>query len=337
MINGKFQPSTQWSRFTEKLKSRVKELATTFYYQKYFEWGLPMRCFAQVNIETTNTCTRSCHFCLFGTTEKMPSMRMPANLCLKIIDELAAINFSGRFSLFNINEPLTDNRIFSFVNYASLMLPGSYHALVTNGDILDREKLKKLLDAGLDQLFINSYDELALRRNLSLYNYAYEYYPGKVTHINRTQYNDWVSRAGNIKAYAQDPVAGYCDWPNYALYVKPDGRVLACCHDFSGINVVGNLVEQSVLEVWYGKAFSRLRRSLNKGQRSISSLCNQCDHKPDLNYFKTNHLMPYVHKKKSLLASPIPTRDDKMRAQSIREDLLMHESRSVGSSSTLSK
>jgi radical SAM protein with 4Fe4S-binding SPASM domain len=307
---------------TEKMAATAKDLATSLYYQKYFEWGLPTRRFAQVNIETNSNCTRNCHFCMFGIKEEVPSVRMQTDLCFRIIDELASLNFVGRFSLFNINEPLTDKRIYSFVQYAALMLPGCYHVLVTNGDLLTSEKIDALLNPGLDQLFINSYDEDARLRNTSLDEYARGAHPGKVTHVDRTQYTEWVSRAGHVKQYAKPPVAGYCDWPNYALYVKPDGRVLACCHDFDGINLVGNLTEQSVEEVWFGKAFSDLRRRLNQGDRSVSTLCSRCDHKPNLEYFRSNHLSPFVNGKSGWARRPRPSRKARVHAQAIKEALV---------------
>jgi len=312
-----------------RVVSSIKDLATWFYYQKYFEWGLPARRFAQVNIETNTNCTRRCHFCWFGIEERPESVRMPAKLFFKIIDELVEIDFVGRLSLFSLNEPLTDNRIYSFLQYSTLMLPGCCHLLVTNGDLLTVEKLDALFDAGLDRLYINSYDVDALAHNVPLHEYAKEFHPGKVEHVDRTQYLNWGGRAGNVKQYAKAPVSGYCDWPNYLLYVKPDGRVLACCHDFEGVNTVGNLMEQSVEAAWFGSAFSKLRRSLNRGDRSMSELCSQCDHEPDLNYFRTNHLMPYVHGKSGWFWKPKPSDEDRLRAVTVKRSILAREDRSA--------
>ena len=288
----------------DRALSKISDLRTLFYYQRYFEWGLPTRRFAQVNIETISTCTRRCHFCAFGIKEKAPVTRMPADLFFRIVDDLAAMNFDGRFSLFSINEPLMDKRIDAFTRYASLMLPGCYHLMVTNGDLLSIERLDTLMDCGLDHLMINSYDRKALEDRAGIVAYAAATHPGKVTHVDRTTYTDWVSRAGHIKQYAKPPVSGYCDWPNYALYVKPDGKVLACCHDLDGTNTVGDLATQSTREVWYGEAFARLRARLNRGDRSVSALCRQCDHTPDLNYFRDQHLMSYRKGKTGLLLQP---------------------------------
>jgi len=288
----------------DRLFRKLKEWVTLFYYQKYFEYGLPMRRFAQVHIETNNLCTRKCHFCLYGVKSDVPATRMPASLFFKIVDELALIKFDGRFSLFNNNEPLTDKRIFDFIKYSSLMLPGSFHLLVTNGDLLSVEKVELLFENGLDCLVINSYDNISLDRNKSIYHGVPASCREKVSHIDRTAYTDWVSRAGHVKIYAKKPVAGYCDWINYAVFVKPDGRVLACCHDFDSVNLMGDLSEQSLEEVWYGRAYSWLRKNINKGGRAVSELCSHCDHESDLDYFRSNHLMSYANGKTGLFFTP---------------------------------
>ena len=308
---------------------KSKKLITVFYFKKYFEWGLPTRNFVQVNIETNNVCTRKCAFCLYGIKDKVPPIRMTASLFFKIIDDLVRINFKGRLSLFNINEPLTDKRIYGFVRYASLMLPGAVHVLVTNGDILDREKIDTLFANGLDLLFINSYDKEAIEHNLSLYHEAHPIYPTKIIHNDRTNPIDWaVSRAGHIKKYLQEPAKGFCDWPNQALYVKPDGEVLACCHDFDRQNKVGDLNQQSVNEVWYGDAFSKIRWHLNHGDRGISPLCLNCDHKPDITYFSYNYMLAYRLGKTGWLMTPKPSKNNVRNAQAIKLEYLEREHRS---------
>ncbi|MEZ5582397.1 MAG: SPASM domain-containing protein [Candidatus Competibacteraceae bacterium] len=70
--------------------------------------------------------------------------------------------------------------------------------------------------------------------------------------------------------------------------------MLSCCHDFDSQNLMGDLTRQSVKEAWYGQQFAALRKRLNQGDRSVSELCNGCDHKPDLAYFQWNATLPKV-------------------------------------------
>ncbi len=42
---------------------------------------------------------------------------------------------------------------------------------------------------------------------------------------------------------------------HYFLYIKPDGKVLGCWHDFDEENVMGDLNRESVRDIWYGRRF----------------------------------------------------------------------------------
>src|SRR4030043_1636685 len=96
-----------------RVKNSITSAIINAYYGKYLELGLPPRRFIQVNIETNSICTRTCHYCLFGI-RKVPARHMSSQLFFNIIDQLVEMHFIGRVSLFEINEPLTDKRIYDF-------------------------------------------------------------------------------------------------------------------------------------------------------------------------------------------------------------------------------
>lgn len=317
----------QWPVVLKNMAQNTQNLLTAFYYKKYFEWGFPTRSFVQVNIETNTICNRTCHFCLYGIRDEVPANPMAAGLFFKIIDQLAELRFSGRLSLFSTNEPLTDKRIYEFIRYASLMLPNSYHTLVSNGDLLNQERLDRLFSNGLDLLLINSYDDQALQRNRHWYDYALQRYPGKILHTDRTTYDDWDSRAGHIERYVKNVTQGFCDLPNYALYINPKGRVLSCCHDFDEQNLMGDLTQQTVREVWYGRQFTALRRGLNRGDRGVSDLCRGCDRPPNPDYFRWNATQPRRSGKGLRWFPRRPSLADQAEAQAIREKHLQRENR----------
>lgn len=311
----------------QKLTQKINYSLMNFYYRKYFEWGFPTRRFIQVNIETNTICNRTCDFCLYGIRSNVPANPMSASLYFKIIDQLAEIHFAGRLSLFSTNEPLTDKRIYEFIRYAVIMLPDCCHTLVSNGDLLDRERLDRLFQNGLDLLLLNSYDDKALQNNNGLYEYTLSQYPGKILHYDRTVYFDWVSRAGHIKQYAKAPVTGFCDLPNYALYINPKGKVLSCCHDFDEENIVGDLTKQTIMQVWYGVEFTKLRKSLNQGDRSISELCKRCDREPDLDQFRWNYQQPRLSGKGVRWFPRKPDANSLAEAQAIKTKYLERENR----------
>ena len=55
-------------------------------------------------------------------------------------------------------EPLLDKKIYSSISNARKYLPKSQIEIITNGDVLNLERLKKLFKSGLSTLLISVYD-----------------------------------------------------------------------------------------------------------------------------------------------------------------------------------
>jgi radical SAM protein with 4Fe4S-binding SPASM domain len=237
--------------------------------------------FKHLNIETTNICTKRCSFCYFGNLSEMPKRElMSEELFKKIIGELIKIEFKGRISLYEINEPLTDPRIFDFIAYIKKKMPNVFQLLSTNGDLLTNEKLDKLFYSGLDKIIINAYtkkDLEKIKKLLKNYNYKgnsiilYDKTKKYVTKI-------WTSRGGSIKKYKKDVSQKTCELIYVQMIVKSDGEVVSCVNDMWRKQVMGNLNDASIEEVWFGEKFEKLRKELEKGNRKHSILCSQCDY-----------------------------------------------------------
>ena len=58
-----------------------------------------------------------------------------------------------------------------------------------------------------------------------------------------------------------------------------DGKVSACCQDYDGRLIVGDLNKNSLQEIWQGKILSTLRESHLKGQISLVPMCKTCDYR----------------------------------------------------------
>jgi radical SAM protein with 4Fe4S-binding SPASM domain len=238
-------------------------------------------CFRSINIETTNMCTKRCSFCYFGNVEHLPSKNlMPKDMFEKIIKELVDMDFKGRISLYEINEPLIDPRIFEFIEYVRKELPDCFQMIQTNGDLLNEETLNILFESGLDKLIINAYNNknlLKIKKLLSNYNYN-----GKnIVMYDKTKkyvHKMYTSRAGNIDQYKKKVKKNYCELVYVQMIVKSNGDVVSCVNDMWSKQIIGNLNENTVPEIWFGNKFEQLRRELDLGNRSCSALCNQCDY-----------------------------------------------------------
>lgn len=234
--------------------------------------------FKHIKIQTNYCCTRCCSFCHYGLERKPTNIQIEESLFFRIIDQLASLSYSGRIGLFETNEPLTDKRLPQFLAYARERLPHAWLLLTTNGDLLNEEKLHVLFRLGLNRLYLNSYDETALVRNLQLLEKQSHSVKKKIRHINRVDQTQWTSRAGNVSQFKSEAVRAPCDMVYEVMYIKPSGKVFSCISDYYDVNEMGDLNHQTLLEVWHGENFRNLRRQLNSGNREQSPLCVQCDY-----------------------------------------------------------
>jgi len=84
---------------------------------------------------------------------------------------------------------------------------------------------------------------------------------------------------GGGRAYNRvgERIVSVCFYPWTALSVLCDGRAVTCCMDYNGVQGVGDLNFQSVMEIWNGPALSAIRRNFGKLDYSGFSTCLCCD------------------------------------------------------------
>ncbi len=68
-----------------------------------------------------------------------------------------------------------------------------------------------------------------------------------------------------------------CTFPWFALVVFWNGDVVACPQDFFGENLVGNLHNRTLSEIWNGDELGRLRREMARGELEGRKACAGCD------------------------------------------------------------
>ena len=238
--------------------------------------------FDHIEIETINRCNGSCSFCPVNCKvdprEKKVMERM---LFESIVEQLAAVNYAGRFTTFSNNEPLLDERIIEWNRYARKRLPKARMHLFTNGTLLTLEKFIALTEL-LDELIIDNYQqELQLIkpcREIADYCKEHPELTKKVTIVLRKPQEVLTSRGGNapnrkdVGDYGRDR----CILPFKQMIVRPDGKVSLCCNDAVGKYTLGDLTKESILDVWYGPRFAMVRKCLYEGRENWGN-CRSCD------------------------------------------------------------
>lgn len=254
--------------------------------------GVPLP--SVVEVSESGTCNRRCAFCP-RSDPGFPDIKafVEVDLIEKLSSQLAEAGFRGIFLFSGFVEPLLDRRIYDLVGRVRKNLPQSRIELVTNGDVLNERRLRKLFGAGLDTLLISVYDgpehaerfqtmceNIGLRRDQFVVRHRY--LPPEddfgITLSNRAGLMENAEFA--IPAVAE-PVREPCHYPHYTFFMDYQGDVLLCPHDWGKKRVVGNMNGQDFMEIWTGPGFASARRQLANGNRCFAP-CDVCDVKGGL-------------------------------------------------------
>lgn len=69
-----------------------------------------------------------------------------------------------------------------------------------------------------------------------------------------------------------------CMWPFDYLAILWNGDVTTCCGDINGVNVVGNVTEHGVFNLWNSKAYKKLRYDSATNHFSPEIICSSCNY-----------------------------------------------------------
>ncbi len=238
--------------------------------------------FDHVEIETVNRCNGSCEFCpVSQNNDKRKYLEMTNDLFERIINQLADLNYTGKLALFSNNEPFLDQNIIWKHRYAREKLPHARMHLFTNGTLLTIEKFVQIVEY-LDELVIDNYQqELKLIKPCQEIVKYCERHPElkkKVTIVLRKPKEILTSRGGD--APNRKKLISYetlrCILPYRQLIIRPDGKVSLCCNDPYGKNTLGDLKNETIMEVWFNDRFKMVRQCLLDGRQNWEH-CKYCD------------------------------------------------------------
>ena len=68
----------------------------------------------------------------------------------------------------------------------------------------------------------------------------------------------------------------FCNRPFDRIYIGYDGSAVLCCSDWRFEEILGNVKDQSLMDVWTGERVRAIREKLLNDDRS-GMLCEYCD------------------------------------------------------------
>jgi len=228
-----------------------------------------MEIFNQIQIMTIQACNLKCDCCPNKYIPQSHNL-MSTNIFSKIINELSSINYNQRITLYLMNEPFLDNRLKDFIIETRLKCKNARINISTNGIIPTYEDLQKLFDVGLSDCDISCYNQTTIDKWM-------KHKSEKINAMNMISPQQLNNRGGNIPEYGNNPVGvGNCNRPSIQMYINAWGEAVLCCSDYKRSVVLGNVIENTLLEIWNNDKYNAYRENLKTGNRTLP-LCKDCN------------------------------------------------------------
>jgi len=268
-----------------KNKSKTVENRIQFVNYKNKQFPLP----TEIEISESGICNRKCSFCPRSAPDFIEKKEFISNeLHKKMCDELKLLNYKGTIRYSGFVEPMLDKNIFNLIYMARSKLSDCNIEMVTNGDVLNKSRLKKLFLKGLNKILISAYDGKAeadklenLCKDINLspdqYIVRHRYLP-EIDDFGITLSN----RSGTMEnaefkiAALKEPLKKPCYIPSYTFFLDYQGDVLMCPHDWGKKIILGDLNKENFLDIWFNKKSMQVRKMLNSSNRNFKP-CNVCD------------------------------------------------------------
>ena len=74
----------------------------------------------------------------------------------------------------------------------------------------------------------------------------------------------------------KEPLKKPCYIPAYTFFLDYQGDVLMCPHDWGKKVILGNLMKDKLIDIWFSKKSMSIRKMLHKSNRNFNP-CNVCD------------------------------------------------------------
>lgn len=265
-----------------------------------------------VDIELSSLCNLHCPMCYTITEEfksKVRTQLMEEEVFKKIIDEIAGKVPAVRLSL--RGEPTLHPRFVEFIRYCNEKGIRDI-SFLTNGSRLTEDFFKKIMEAGASWITVSvdgmgeMYESIRMplkfQETLDKIKKIYEIKKKNNSELpvikiqsiwpairkNPEQFYNTFAPYTDLIAF--NPLIDYLDKDEDIVYeenfscpqlyqrlvIGSDGRVLLCSNDEDGLQILGDIREQSVYEIWHGQKLEDIRTLHQNGRFQEIDVCRKC-------------------------------------------------------------
>lgn len=277
-----------------------------------------------IAISASNVCNARCPKCVYTQNPKLrltygkePFMKLA--VFNKIADE--AGKFGAMIRISGTGEPFLNPYMMDEIEYVKRA--GAHVGIITNGSLLDEEKITRILKAEADaiEFSVDAMDEehykkmrvgldyekvksnimktLELRNKLnkktvvlvSVVNQAeeneyvaktVEYWEGIVDNVISRKFLRWglISEENKTREYLNKQERVPCPFPFERLNIDTSGDMRFCGYDVAYNEIMGNVLENTIEEIWTGEKFDLWRKYHLSREFDKIQMCKECTDYP---------------------------------------------------------
>lgn len=269
-----------------------------------------------IEIQFQNICNSNCLICPYKDM-KYKHQVMSEELFNKFINEIEDGKLTRIIPYLN-NEPFVQEDYITKVKKIREKCPTVEIEISTNVSMLNREKIKELLELNLTELRLsvfgytqNTYKRMMpnLNKDVVFNNLQIisEEFSNSNTIISIVMIDDgmipeeefenmkllaenlgfklerwgFLDRCKNVSykdnGFYNEKICG-CEQnrPMERMHILSNGDVIVCCQDWSHSNIMGNIGEDTIENIWCSDIYNKFRKDLYKKQLGAPELCKKC-------------------------------------------------------------
>jgi len=265
----------------------------------------------QISLELTNHCNLKCPYCANPALTR-PKGYIDWSLLEKITDECAERKYELNW-IHGVGEPLLWDRLEEVVALIKRKRAGR-GSFATNGTLLRPERVRSLLDAGLDSIYvsIDTLDPVVYKNTrggkldivirhiqemidivpktflitVALMNHK----DNRVTEETIEKFHQVFGRHPNVRTnlvqnmlfpsapgdyrLATEKLSGCFSPANY-VFIAVDGRVAICCMDQDVQHSLGSVAERTIHDIWFDPKNQTTFRNVAQGIFDCPDVCTK--------------------------------------------------------------
>lgn len=261
----------------ETLRNVYRWYITAASFIKYGDGSFPRI----VSIEVNTHCNRACSYCPNSFAPQKARL-IATPVFEAIVERLREIKYGGVVDFIFFSEPLLHPMLADLVRRVKERVPWCMARICTNGDLLTVEKVRELLRAGLDRIYVMRHNPTpdGWRDNISKLD---KMFPGifvrmDIDDVEREQgLHDFEGtvKVNKVRAPTYRNGRPSCTVHTHCAQIGVNGDWILCCVDYGKTMTFGNIIHESFFEIWNKPGFVSVRSKLKSGV-PVSSKCAKC-------------------------------------------------------------